>query len=75
MYQGQNDLIWLVPLFLAGLVLLAAARHWWFVTQDEWAMAFNLNLSDHDLRNGAFATCLASWLLALAALGFIFARP
>lgn len=74
MYQGQQDLVWLVPLFLAGLALLAAARLWWFVTQGQSVVGVSLNSGESDLRNAAFATCLGSWLVALATLGFIFAR-
>ena len=74
MYQGQQDLVWLVPLLLAGLALLAAARLWWFASQGQWAVGVNLKPSDNDLQNAAFATCLASWLVALATLGYIFAR-
>ena len=74
MYQGQQDLAWLVPLFLAGFVLGAAARRWWFVSQDMRIFGIGLNPRGNDFRSAAFATCAASWLLALASLGFCHAR-
>jgi hypothetical protein len=70
MFQEQHDLMWLMPLFLAGLALLVAARLWWFVSQGATVVGVSLKPRNNELRNAAFAT----WLLALAALGFVFAR-
>ena len=31
MYRGLKDLIYLVPLFLAGLLLVGSAQMWWLI--------------------------------------------
>ena len=61
MYRGLKDLTYLVPLFLAGVLLLGSAQMWWMIGRRKEPTA-------EDFRAAAKVTAIA---LALLGIGII----
>lgn len=59
MYRGLKDLAYLVPLFLAGVLLVGSAQMWWLIGRREDPTAA-------DFRAAARVTAMALGLLGIA---------
>ena len=58
MYRGLKDLAYLVPLFLAGVLLLGSAQMWWLISRRKDPTA-------EDFRAAASVTAIALGMLGL----------
>ena len=61
MYRGLKDLVYLAPLFLAGVLLVGSGQMWWLIGRKEEPTAA-------DFRAAASATAVALALLGIAIL-------
>lgn len=58
MYRGLKDLVYLVPLFMAGVLLIGSAQMWWLVGREKEPTAA-------DFRTAAKVTAIALGLLGI----------
>ena len=58
MYRGLKDLIYLAPLFLAGVLLVGSAQMWWLIGRRD-------NPTPDDFRAAAKVTAIALGLLGI----------
>lgn len=70
----QTDIVWVLPLFLGALLLLASAFAWWRVGNGKVIEGRRLLPSDSDLRQAANLSALAFGLLAIALLALFWTR-
>lgn len=59
MYRGLKDLAYLVPLFLAGVLLLGSAQMWWLIGR-------RADPTPADFRAAARVTAIALGMLGIA---------
>ena len=59
MYRGLKDLVYLVPLFLAGVLLVGSAQMWWLIGRRSDPTA-------EDFRAAAKVTSIALGMLGIA---------
>jgi hypothetical protein len=74
MYRDQTDVLWLLPLFLAALFLLASAQLWWRVAHGKRIGGVELKPGPGDLKLAAFASCVSSLLLAVSIFAAFWVR-
>lgn len=70
----QTDIVWVLPLFLGSLFLLATAFAWWRVGNGKVVEGHKLPPSDSDLRHAASLSAISLGLLAIALLALFWAR-
>ena len=58
MYRGLKDLIYLAPIFLAGVLLVGSAQMWWLIGREKEPTAA-------DFRAAAKVTAIALGLLGI----------
>ncbi|HET9335106.1 MAG TPA: hypothetical protein VFO12_01720 [Sphingomicrobium sp.] len=61
MYRGLKDLVYLVPLFLAGVLLVGSGQMWWLIGRRQEPTAA-------DFRAAASVTAIALGLLGIGIL-------
>jgi hypothetical protein len=59
MYRGLKDLAYLVPLFLAGVLLIGSAQMWWLIGR-------RTDPSPEDYRAASRVTAIALGMLGIA---------
>ncbi|MDP9424030.1 MAG: hypothetical protein M3Q19_14575 [Pseudomonadota bacterium] len=68
MYRGQEDLVWVVPLFLAGIFFLGTAGLWWRIAYGKNVGGVDLKPTTEDFREAASMTAACFALLGAAIL-------
>lgn len=74
MEADQTDVLWVLPLFLGTLLLMAAAFAWWRVGNGKVIGDQRIKPGDGDLRQAANVSALAFGLLAIALLALFWVR-
>lgn len=74
MLDPNVDVIWLLPLFLGALLLLASAFSWFRVAHGTKVHGVAFAPGDAELKNAASITSLALGLMALAIFGWLWVR-
>jgi preprotein translocase subunit Sss1 len=67
MYRGLKDLVYLAPLFLAGVLLVGSAQMWWLIGKRG-------DPTPEDFRAAAKVTAIALGLLGIAIIGAFMVR-